>query len=138
MQWCVSVPGIARSSTKVLCWLSCVFTDCSSCSQRDSVTWILSCDMALTLLICVSLLCFVIYQRKRDSRDSNDGKGQRRLTGEERGEVSLLHRNFSLCLGELTTGRPKQAPSLAKRKMVEIPESPYQVNKRSTCFVNVL
>uniref|UniRef100_A0A8C5AB68 TYRO protein tyrosine kinase-binding protein n=1 Tax=Gadus morhua TaxID=8049 RepID=A0A8C5AB68_GADMO len=68
-----------------------------SCSQIDmgSVTWILSCDIALTLLVCFSLLSlnFVTYPF-----------------------VSL---NF-------TTGRPKQAPSLAKRKMAEIPESPYQ------------
>ncbi|CAL8248770.1 unnamed protein product [Lota lota] len=71
--------------------------DCGSCYQIDmgSVTWIISCDIALTLLICVSLLYFVIYQRKRASCDSNDG-------------------------------RLKQAPSLAKRKMSEIPESPYQ------------
>ncbi|XP_056448724.1 TYRO protein tyrosine kinase-binding protein [Gadus chalcogrammus] len=100
MGWLVSVPGGAckeKSCTKVLRWVCCVFPDCSSCSQIDmgSVTWILSCDIALTLLVCFSLLCLVLYQRKRGNRDSNNG-------------------------------RPKQAPSLAKRKMAEIPESPYQ------------
>ncbi|KAK0150275.1 hypothetical protein N1851_008807 [Merluccius polli] len=52
------------------------FTDCGSCYQVDmgSVTRLLSCDIALTLLICVSLFCFVLYQKKRGSCDSTHGR----------------------------------------------------------------
>ena len=121
--------------------LCCVFPDCSSCSQIDmgSVTWILSCDIALTLLVCFSLLCLVLYQRKRGNRDSNNGKGQGHVTAAERGGgVALNFVTYPFVSLNFTTGRPKQAPSLAKRKMAEIPESPYQVNNRSTCYVMLL
>uniref|UniRef100_A0A667XU05 TYRO protein tyrosine kinase-binding protein n=1 Tax=Myripristis murdjan TaxID=586833 RepID=A0A667XU05_9TELE len=54
--------------------LHCHFTECGSCYQigMGSVVAIIACDIILTVLITISVLCFATFQKRRREWDPHE------------------------------------------------------------------
>uniref|UniRef100_A0A3P8Z392 TYRO protein tyrosine kinase-binding protein n=1 Tax=Esox lucius TaxID=8010 RepID=A0A3P8Z392_ESOLU len=79
--------------SKALCIVSPLtgMFDCGHCYQIDigAVVGVIACDIILTLLIALTVFCFVAFQKKRSQLESRqEGKGKN-LTASKRKTIEI-------------------------------------------------